>query len=100
MPTILDDILTAKRREVAALAPRLSALKAACREAPAPRSMLAALRRPPGAPVRVIAEIKHKSPSAGVLIEPFDPPGAMRPPGPTPSVASRTATSSAATSST
>jgi indole-3-glycerol phosphate synthase len=73
MAGILDDILTAKRREVAALAPRLSALKAACREAPAPRSMSAALRRPAGAPIRVIAEVKHKSPSAGVLIEPFDP---------------------------
>lgn len=32
-----------------------------------PGSVVDALRRPPGAPPRVLAEIKHRSPSAGVL---------------------------------
>jgi len=115
----MDDILTAilkvKRREVAALAPRLVDLKHAARDASPPRSMAAALRRkkggevtagqgrggapgpghpaapagageipfyladilrprvPPGEPIRIIAEVKHRSPSAGVIVEPFVP---------------------------
>jgi len=81
MANILDDILTVKRREVAALAPRLADLKRACRDAPPPRRLAAALLRlhkahdprlPPD-PIRVIAEVKHRSPSAGVLVEPFAP---------------------------
>jgi len=81
MAGILEQILKVKRREVAALAPRLADLKAACRDAPPTRSMAAALRRlhkaddprlPPD-PIRVIAEVKHRSPSAGVLVEPFVP---------------------------
>jgi len=75
MPTILDKILAVKRREVADLAPRLAALKAASRRAPPPRSLARALRRPapPADPIRLIAEVKHRSPSAGVLIDPYDP---------------------------
>jgi indole-3-glycerol phosphate synthase len=81
MPNILDQILTVKRREVAALAPHRADLAAACRDAPPTRSLAAALRRlhkaadrrlPPD-PIRVIAEVKHRSPSAGVLVEPFVP---------------------------
>ena len=73
MPNILDKILAVKRREVADLEPRLAALKAACRRAPPPRSLVRALRRPPADPIRIIAEVKHRSPSAGVLIDPYDP---------------------------
>ena len=73
MPNILDKILAVKRREVADLAPRLADLKAASRRAPPPRSLVRALRRPPADPIRIIAEVKHRSPSAGVLIDPYDP---------------------------
>jgi indole-3-glycerol phosphate synthase len=81
MPNILDQILEVKRREVAALAPHRADLAAACRDAPPTRSLAGALRRlhkaddprlPPD-PIRVIAEVKHRSPSAGVLVEPFVP---------------------------
>jgi len=105
--SILDRILAVKRDEVAALSPRLAQFRAAARDAPPPRSLAEALRRPasaaaapaggspsadeprmPGAAasrseppnprsqpaVRVLAaEVKHRSPSAGVICEPFDP---------------------------
>jgi len=89
MQNILDRILAVKRREVAALAPRLADLKTMCRDAPPPRSMSNALRRrsgesahefeirnPPsdiGCPIRILAEVKHRSPSAGLICEAFDP---------------------------
>jgi indole-3-glycerol phosphate synthase len=121
MGTILDTILSVKRREAADLLPRLADLRAACRSMPPPRGFAAALRktgpdpfsgagtvpfsgrsekgavpiaRPsrasaekgtdpfsespekgsvPSAPIRIVAEIKHRSPSAGVIIEPFEP---------------------------
>jgi indole-3-glycerol phosphate synthase len=60
----LDDILTEKTREVAALrglpAPRRA-------DGVAPRDVRAALARPAGAPLKLIAEIKFRSPSAGPL---------------------------------
>ena len=73
MPTILDKILAVKRREVAALAPRAADLKAAAADSPPARGLAAALRRPGGAGIRVMAEVKHRSPSAGVISEPFSP---------------------------
>jgi indole-3-glycerol phosphate synthase len=75
--TILDEILTVKRREVADLATRHDDLRAAALAAPPARGFARALRREKvsGAfsAVRIIAEVKHRSPSAGVITEPFDP---------------------------
>ena len=77
VPDILDRILAVKRREVADLAPRLADLRAAAGDAPAPRGFARALRRKTGTflpvAIRIIAEVKHRSPSAGVLIAPFVP---------------------------
>jgi indole-3-glycerol phosphate synthase len=62
---LLDDILQQKAREVAMLASQ----KAAARPADfgAPRDVHGALRRAMGGPLRLIAEIKFRSPSAGAL---------------------------------
>ena len=85
MPDILDKILAVKRREIADLAPRGADLRSAARDAPPPRGFARALRRRKGLPekgavpfsgadpIRIIAEIKHRSPSAGIIIEPFEP---------------------------
>ncbi len=67
--SILQTILATKREEIAAakLARPLGALERDAR-APGPtRGLHAALSRPPGAPVRVLAEIKRASPSAGPI---------------------------------
>lgn len=67
---ILDKILAVKRDEVAAAKVRDP------QPAPAPgprRSLVDALRRPAGAPVRVLAEIKRASPSAGPIRPGADP---------------------------
>jgi indole-3-glycerol phosphate synthase len=73
--TILDDILAVKREEVAAAraARPLSEVAAAAAQAGPVRSLRAALARPPGAPVRVLAEIKRASPSAGPIRPGADP---------------------------
>jgi len=73
--TILDDILAVKRSEVAAAraARPWSELHAAARAAGPVRGLEAAVRRPAGAPVRVIAEIKRASPSAGPIRAGADP---------------------------
>jgi indole-3-glycerol phosphate synthase len=70
--TILDKIIAHKRGEVAtAEATRpLSAVKSACEDTPAPRDFLGALQKDR---VALIAEVKHASPSKGVLIDPFYP---------------------------
>ena len=96
MSDILDQILAVKRREVAELAPHLADLRAAAGDASPPRGFARALRRRKGLPekgavpfsrscekgtvpfsgadpIRIIAEVKHRSPSAGVLIDPFVP---------------------------
>lgn len=59
MSGVLDRILATKRDELSGL--RGAALPAA----PAPRPL--ELKRPAGAPLRIIAEIKRRSPSAGAL---------------------------------
>ena len=73
--TILDEILTAKRAEVAAArsARPLAEVESAARAVGPVRGLEAALRRPPGTPVRVIAEIKRASPSAGPIRAGADP---------------------------
>lgn len=70
--TILDKIIEHKRGEIGVAEARrsLNELKAACKNAPAPRDFIGALHKPT---VALIAEIKHASPSKGVLIDPFDP---------------------------
>ena len=73
MPTILDDIVATKRREVAAAKERTppAALEARIDFDTPRRGFGAALRRP--GEVAVIAEVKKASPSAGVLRADFDP---------------------------
>jgi len=75
MPTILDKIVATKRREVedALAAVPLDSLLEVAKQAPAPRDFLAALSA--GPPIRLIAEVKKASPSAGVIREEFDPVG-------------------------
>jgi indole-3-glycerol phosphate synthase len=70
--SILDDIIAAKRVEVAqAQAQRpLAELTPSSRP---PRSLRDALRRRPGQPMRAIAEVKRASPSAGPIRSGADP---------------------------
>lgn len=73
--TILDKILAVKRDEVAAAraARTFADVDAAARSAAPARPFAAALRRPAGAPMRVLAEIKRASPSAGPIRPGADP---------------------------
>ena len=73
--SVLDEILAVKRDEVAAAraARPLADVEAAARLAEPARGLRAALARPPGAPVRVLAEIKRASPSAGPIRPGADP---------------------------
>ncbi|MBI5957797.1 MAG: indole-3-glycerol phosphate synthase TrpC [Chloroflexi bacterium] len=70
--TVLDRILDHKVEEIAArrAAAPLSEVVSSAEAAPPARDMIAALRRDT---VALIAEVKHASPSKGVLIENFDP---------------------------
>jgi indole-3-glycerol phosphate synthase len=74
MPTILDQIVQTKHQEVAAAKSKISQddLRAQCRCAPPPRNFFAAVTKPPanGALINLIAEVKQKSPSAGLLAPP------------------------------
>ena len=74
MTPVLADILTHKREEVAAarIARPLEEVKAAAAAAEAPRNFYKALTGPPRR-LKVIAEIKRASPSAGLIREDFDP---------------------------
>lgn len=72
--TILDDIVATKREEVRDARQRrpLEEVRAAALSAAAPRDFMSAVVGQAGA-LRVIAEIKKASPSAGVIREDFDP---------------------------
>jgi indole-3-glycerol phosphate synthase len=71
--TILDEIVATKRREVAEARRRMpiEELEAQAAEAPPARDFRAALEGP--GPIRLIAEVKKASPSAGVIRADFDP---------------------------
>lgn len=69
--SILDEILATKREEVEALRARAASLEADAGSAPPPRDFAAALRG--GERLAVIAEIKRRSPSKGVLAPHLDP---------------------------
>ena len=73
MTTILDEIVAAKHREVAAARRRmpLEELEAQAAEAPPVRDFRAALAGP--GPIQLIAEVKKASPSARVIRADFDP---------------------------
>jgi indole-3-glycerol phosphate synthase len=66
---LLDDILAQKSVEAAALSGEPARTRAKNNE---PRDVFAALQRPAGAPLRLIAEIKFRSPSAGKLSRVLD----------------------------
>jgi len=73
VPTILDKIVSTKRRDVArakALCPEAE-LRPLLGDAPPVRDFLAALSSP--GPIRLIAEVKKASPSKGVIRENFEP---------------------------
>lgn len=74
MTTILDRILATKREEVAAARAKraLESVRAAAEQAPDIRDFAEALRGALGE-VRLIAEVKKASPSAGVIREDFEP---------------------------
>ncbi|MHB8907656.1 MAG: indole-3-glycerol phosphate synthase TrpC [Syntrophales bacterium] len=69
---ILDDIIEVKRREVAERkkAIPLASLETTIREMPPTRDFLKALT---GGGCRIIAEVKRRSPSRGIIREDFDP---------------------------
>lgn len=69
--SILDRIVQTKKNELRETVPRLSELRDIARQADAPRGFAAALRRP--AEVRLLAEVKRRSPSAGDIRPGADP---------------------------
>ncbi len=73
--TILDTILARTRETVAARKARvgMELIELKLSRTPPPRDFLAAVRRPPGQPARVIAELKKASPSKGMFAEQYDP---------------------------
>jgi len=75
LPDILAEILQHKRGELARVKAALSLAEVRARagDRPATRDMAAALAREAGAAVRVIAEIKRRSPSAGEICGDFNP---------------------------
>jgi indole-3-glycerol phosphate synthase len=73
MPTILDEIVASKRREIDAAKAKLpeSLVRERAEAAPPVRDFFAALAAP--GPIRLIAEVKRASPSKGVMRADFDP---------------------------
>ncbi len=74
MPNILHEIIAHKRYEVAKAQTRvpLSDLQRRAADSPPPRNFFKAVTQPKGH-LRVIAEVKKASPSAGVIRPDFDP---------------------------
>ena len=70
--TVLDEIIAHKREEVAASRSivSLAEMRARAGAAPSPRDFAAAIAGPP---VRIIAEVKRSSPSAGSIRQDADP---------------------------
>ncbi|MDX1947294.1 MAG: indole-3-glycerol phosphate synthase TrpC [Pirellulaceae bacterium] len=73
MPTILDEIVATKRREIDAAKGRLPLveLRARLADAPPVRDFFAPLAA--AGPIKLIAEVKKASPSKGVIRADFDP---------------------------
>jgi indole-3-glycerol phosphate synthase len=73
MPTILDKIVATKRTEIAVakVACAEAELRARLADAPPVRDFFAPLAA--GGPIKLIAEVKKASPSAGVIRADFDP---------------------------
>lgn len=71
--TILEKIVAAKRKEIAAAKQKIpeSDLSGQLASAPTPRSFFEPLAE--AGPIRLIAEVKKASPSAGLIREDFDP---------------------------
>ena len=78
MSTRLEPILESTRRRVEALHPHAADVRARAADADTPRGFAAALRRHSDGPLRVIAELKRRSPSAGPIREDLDPVDAAR----------------------
>jgi indole-3-glycerol phosphate synthase len=78
--SILDEIFAHKRREVAAIRKRVpvSDLEAAIKDSPFPPDFAATLKGETGSAPRLIAEVKYRSPSRGILCPDFDHLGLAR----------------------
>jgi len=78
--SILEEIFEYKRREVTAIKQRLpdTDLESEIKTLPLPPDFAAALRSDPDEPPRLVAEVKYRSPSKGILCPDFDPLGLAR----------------------